>query len=434
MYTKFYFAPKFRPALHLLLASGLLLSLWVAGNAHAQQKKDLIEIPEIKKFKEEKAAAAAEAEAAATSKTSVKHAPEKHAAKEEASPPATAHKHDVERPAVKEDPATGAAHKPGSEKPVAAETEAPAPKGAAGSESVKQLRQALGAIGTPVKQAVERPPAAHGHIKAGDAHGASAGFQTSREYIRSRALALARGETLAEGHGKEGHGGEAHWAYEGENGPQAWGKLKPEFNLCAIGKRQSPIAIKEDTTLLGPAVPVQFNYTPSTGTVVNNGHTIQVNVEGENTITVRNSTYKLLQFHFHTPSEEVVNNKHYAMVAHLVHKNEAGQLAVVAVLLEQGEPNKLINTIWTFMPLDTNDQVRMPAGVIDMNELLPADQRYYQYFGSLTTPPCTEGVLWTVLKQPLRISPEQFKIFSQVFPFNARPVQAVNERPVREAQ
>jgi carbonic anhydrase len=381
--------------LHLLFASGLLLGLWAAGNAHAQQKKDLIEMPLIKKFKEDKAAAAAEA--AAASNASPSHSPEK---------------------------------------PIAAEakTEAPAPKGAAASESVKQLKQALGAIGTPVKQPAEKPPIAHARSQPPDSHGASGGYESSRQYIRARALALARGEPLPDAHGKEGHGGEVHWAYEGDNGPQAWGKLKPEFNLCAIGKRQSPIAIKEDATLQGPAEAVQFHYTPSTGTVVNNGHTIQVNLEGDNSITVRNSTYKLLQFHFHTPSEEMINTKRYAMVAHLVHKNDDGQLAVVAVLMERGEPNSLINTVWTYMPLDTNDQVRMPTGAVDMNELLPADQRYYQYFGSLTTPPCTEGVLWMVIKQPLRISPEQFKLFSQQFPFNARPVQAVNGRVVREAQ
>jgi carbonic anhydrase len=304
--------------------------------------------------------------------------------------------------------------------------------GVAASESVRQLRQALGAIGTPAKQTAAKPPRAR--ATGMGAHGASEGDASSRQYIRARALALARGETPPEEHGKDGHGGEVHWAYEGENGPQAWGKLKPDFNLCATGKRQSPIAIKDDATLQGPAEAVQFHYTPSTGTVVNNGHTIQVNLEGDNSITVRNSTYKLLQFHFHTPSEEMINTKRYPMVAHLVHKNEAGQLAVVAVLLEQGEPNPLINTVWTYMPLDTNDQVRMPASVIDMNEILPADQRYYQFFGSLTTPPCTEGVLWMVIKQPLRISPEQFRLFSQQFPFNARPVQAVNGRPVREAQ
>jgi carbonic anhydrase len=432
MYIKSLIAPKLHPALHLLFISGLLLGLWAAGNAHAQQKKDLIEIPLIKKFKEEKAAAAAEA--AAASDAGAKHSAEKPTAKEEVVPPGAANKHAAGKPTAKEEAATGAVHKAGTEKPIAAEHEAPVAKGAAGSESVKQLRQALGAIGTPVKQPVEKPTGAHAKASASDSHGASADFDTSRQYIRARALALARGEPLPQEHGKEGHGGEVHWAYEGENGPQAWGKLKPEFNLCAIGKRQSPIAIKEEITLQGPAEPIQFRYSPSTGTVVNNGHTIQVNLEGENSITVRNSTYKLLQFHFHTPSEEVVNNKRSAMVAHLVHKNDEGQLAVVAVLLDRGEPNSLLNTVWTYMPLDTNDQVRMPAGVVNMNEMLPADQRYYQFFGSLTTPPCTEGVLWMVIKQPLRISPEQFKIFNQQFPFNARPVQPVNGRPIREAQ
>jgi carbonic anhydrase len=398
--------------MHLLFAGGLLLGLWAAGSAHAELKKDLIEIPEIKKFKEEKAKAVAEAAAASDASA----------------------KHSLGKPVIKEEPAAGAARKPATDKLIAAETEAPAINGAAGSESVKQLRQALGAIGTPVKQPTERPPVVHAAKKSTASHGTGTDYEASRQYIRARAMALARGEPPPQEHGKEGHGGEVHWAYEGENGPQAWGKLKPEFNLCAIGKRQSPIAIKEEITLQGPAEPIQFHYNPSSGTVVNNGHTIQVNLEGDNSITVRSSTYKLLQFHFHTPSEEVVNSKRAAMVAHLVHKNEEGQLAVVAVLLDRGEPNSLLNTIWTYMPLDTNDQVRMPAGVVNMNEILPADQRYYQYFGSLTTPPCTEGVLWLVIKQPLRISPEQFKIFNQQFPFNARPTQPVNGRPIREAQ
>jgi carbonic anhydrase len=179
---------------------------------------------------------------------------------------------------------------------------------------------------------------------------------------------------------------------------------------------------------------VRFDYTPSNGTVVNNGHTIQVDVQGENAITVRGSTFRLVQFHFHTPSEEQINYKRFAMVAHLVHKNAEGQLAVVAVLLEPGEPNPMIDRVWTYMPLDTADRVRMPPGLLNLNELLPADQRYYQFMGSLTTPPCTEGVLWMVLKQPVSISRAQLKLFTQLYPNNARPVQSVNARPVREAQ
>nr|CBA31718.1 Carbonic anhydrase [Curvibacter putative symbiont of Hydra magnipapillata] len=233
----------------------------------------------------------------------------------------------------------------------------------------------------------------------------------------------------------DAHGGDVHWAYEGENGPQAWGKLKPDFNLCAIGKRQSPINIEDGSTLQGPAEPVQFNYTPSNGTVVNNGHTIQVDVQGDNSITVRGSRYRLLQFHFHTPSEESVNYKRFAMVAHLVHKNDEGQLAVVAVLLDPGAaPNPLIDKVWTYMPLDAGDRVRMPRELLNMNELLPSDQRYYQFMGSLTTPPCSEGVLWMVLKQPMTISRNQLRLFTQLYPLNARPVQPLNGRPVRDAQ
>jgi carbonic anhydrase len=260
--------------------------------------------------------------------------------------------------------------------------------------------------------------------------------QASRQYIRAKAAALTGrknpGTTALTG--APHHGGEVHWSYADENGPQAWGKLKPDFNICALGKRQSPINIEESYTLQGPAEPLLFHYQPSSGSVVNNGHTIQVDLYGDNTLTVRDSTYKLVQFHFHHPSEEQINYRGFAMVAHLVHKNAEGQLAVVAVLLDPGVANTLIHKVWTYMPLDTGDRVRMPTGLIDMNELLPKDQRYYQFMGSLTTPPCTEGVLWLVLKQPTPVSREQIKLFSQLFPHNARPVQAVNGRPVRDAQ
>ncbi len=255
--------------------------------------------------------------------------------------------------------------------------------------------------------------------------------QASRQYIRAKAAALTGHEVpAANAHGP----GDVHWTYDGETGPQAWGNLKPDFNVCAIGKRQSPINIEDSATLQGPAEPIVFNYSPSNGVVVNNGHTIQVDLAGENFITVRGTNYKLVQFHFHHPSEERINYKGFAMVAHLVHKNQEGQLAVVAVLLEPGAVNPLINKVWTYMPLDSGDKVRMPASLVEMNELLPNDQRYYQFMGSLTTPPCSEGVLWLVLKQPMTVSREQLKLFSQLFPNNARPVQSANNRAIRNAQ
>lgn len=262
---------------------------------------------------------------------------------------------------------------------------------------------------------------------------AAAAPASSHEQNQAKIAALA-------GHGSSGHDSaagaghdEPHWTYEGETGPANWAKLKPEFNACAIGKRQSPIAIDNTATLQGPAEPIAFDYRASGGTVVNNGHTIQVDLTPDSGLVVRGSSYQLLQFHFHHPSEEQVNGKTFPMVAHLVHKNSDGQLAVVAVLLTAGAPNPVIESVWKHMPLDANDRVRLPGALLNLNELLPKDQRYYQFMGSLTTPPCTEGVLWMVLKTPVTLSASQIKLFGQLFPNNARPVQGVNGRPVREA-
>lgn len=252
--------------------------------------------------------------------------------------------------------------------------------------------------------------------------------QSSRQYIRSKAAALS------------GHAPEPQtlrglaWSYSGQTGPQAWGQLQPEFITCATGKRQTPINIEDSTTLQGPAEPLNFSYQPSNGTVVNDGHSIQVNVQGNNTLTVRGTTYSLVQLQFHSPSEVQVNDRSYAMGVHLMHKSADGQLAVVAVLLDPGQANAMIDTVWTYMPLDVGDEVRMPAGMLNINELLPKDQRYYQFLGSLTTPPCTEDVLWIVLKEPAQISAAQLRLFRQLYPNNARPVQQVNGRPIRSAQ
>ena len=264
--------------------------------------------------------------------------------------------------------------------------------------------------------------------------GAPANPRDAAPAVTGRRMAPSPHGAAAHPMSADAHGsGPVHWSYNGATGPDAWGKLEPEFNLCAIGKRQSPISIEDESTLQGPAEPVQFDYHPSNAAVVNNGHAIQVDVQGENTITVRSSTYRLLQFHFHSPSEEQVNFKRFPMVAHLVHKNAEGQLAVVAVLLEAGNANPLMDKVSTYMPLDTGDRVRMPQGLLNLNELLPSDQRYYQFMGSLTTPPCTENVLWMVLKQPVSVSPSQIKLFSQVYPNNARPLQPTNGRVVRDA-
>ncbi len=300
---------------------------------------------------------------------------------------------------------------------------------------------------TPVMTVTVEPRAARSQAMATarpvSAQGAERLGADLNQYQRARAIAHGlpvpprdatprqAAAALAAGHGVHDA---PHWAYEGEGGPQAWAKLKPEFDLCASGKRQSPIHIEESAALQGPAESLVFDYRPSAASVVNNGHTIQVDVEGDNTLTVRGSTFKLLQFHFHHPAEEKINYKGFAMVAHLVHRNAEGQLAVVAVLLDPGAASPFIDKVWTYIPLDVADRVRTPAEWIDLKSLLPQDQRYYQFMGSLTTPPCSEGVLWMVLKQPVTLSREQLKLFTQMFPNNARPVQALNGRVVRDAQ
>lgn len=319
-----------------------------------------------------------------------------------------------------------------SGKPEKVPTETPSSAAAKASANARPKSTAHTAPAIAASTEPMQAPAVVAHPVAGAAK-AAVNPRASREYIRARAARLA-GHTIEEPKHVDEHPADVHWSYSGNTGPQAWGQLKPEFNTCAIGKRQSPINIEDSYTLQGPAEPLHFSYQPSSGTVVNNGHTVQVNVEGNNTLTVRGSVYQLLQFDFHTPSEEQVNNRSYAMGAHLVHKNAEGQLAVVAVLLDPGEANTLIDKVWTYMPLDVGDEVRLPPGLLNLNELLPKDQRYYQFLGSLTTPPCTEGVLWMVIKQPTQISAAQLRLFQQLYPSNARPVQPVNGRPIRNAQ
>ena len=184
-----------------------------------------------------------------------------------------------------------------------------------------------------------------------------------------------------------------HWDYEGAGGPENWSKLDPKNKACAIGERQSPIDIKDG--IKADLEPIKFNYRPSTFRIVDNGHTVQVEI-GESSISLTGKTYELVQFHFHRPSEEKVNGQRFDMVAHLVHKADDGQLAVVAVLLERGTENAFIQTLWNNMPLEKNLPVAPPTAIIDLNTLLPAARNYYTYMGSLTTPPCSEGFYATV--------------------------------------
>jgi carbonic anhydrase len=222
----------------------------------------------------------------------------------------------------------------------------------------------------------------------------------------------------------------AHWSYEGEGGPEAWARLNPEFARCASGTRQSPIDIRDGIRV--DLDPVQFDYRSSAFRVVDNGHTVQVNVANGNSIEVMGRRYELLQFHFHRPSEERIEGRQFDMVAHLVHKDLEGRLAVVAVLLDRGSAHPLVQQVWNNLPLEKGEEVPARAA-LDMNQLLPRDRRYYTYMGSLTTPPCSEGVLWMVLQQPATISPEQIDVFARLYPMNARPLQQASGRLIKQS-
>ena len=219
------------------------------------------------------------------------------------------------------------------------------------------------------------------------------------------------------------------WDYEGEGGPENWSKIDPNNSSCAIGQRQSPIDIKDGIKV--DLDPIKFNYRPSTFRAIDNGHTVQVEV-GESSINLTGKNYELVQFHFHRPSEEKVNGQRFDMVVHLVHKSDDGHLAVVAVLLERGTENPFIQTLWNNLPLEKNIAVQPPTTMVDLSTLLPATRTYYTYMGSLTTPPCSEGVLWLVMKQPVQVSQDQINIFSRLYKNNARPIQPAGGRLIKE--
>ena len=235
----------------------------------------------------------------------------------------------------------------------------------------------------------------------------------------------------AEAHRAGADGHDVHWAYGGDTGPDSWGMLKPEFKTCMMGKRQSPIDIRDGIKV--QLEPIQFEYRPTPFKVLDNGHTVQVNLEPGNSITVLGRRYDLVQFHFHRPSEERINGRQYEMVAHLVHKDMDGKLAVVAVLMDQGMAHPMVQLVWNSLPLEKGTEQYSPV-MIDMNMMLPEGKQYYTYMGSLTTPPCSEGVLWMVMKQPATLSREQINVFARMYPMNARPIQSAAGRMIKDGQ
>ncbi len=218
---------------------------------------------------------------------------------------------------------------------------------------------------------------------------------------------------------------QSDWGYGGAANPSAWGKLTPEFRTCAVGMEQSPIDLKDAVT--GSSAPIIFNYKSSPLIVVNNGHTIRIDYAPGSSISIDGEVYTLLQFHFHTPSEHQIDGIATAMELHLVHRNLTDKLAVVGVMMETGTEHPLINKIWRSIPLSGQTNI-IKTTTINAADLLPTRKSYYSYAGSLTTPPCSEGVKWYVLESPISVAVEQLDRFKMFYPVDARPIQPSNDR------
>lgn len=224
---------------------------------------------------------------------------------------------------------------------------------------------------------------------------------------------------------KEGHG--THWEYSGDTGPEKWGDLSEEFATCKTGKLQSPIDLNHGIEAELPKI--SFNYKAVPLKVLNNGHTIQVDQKGAGSAKIDGKDYDLLQFHFHYPSEHTVAGKAFPMEVHLVHKNAEGRLAVVGVFIKEGKENAALKAAWENMPEQGGTEKVVDGATFNSSSLLPKEKGdFHRYHGSLTTPPCSEGVLWTVLKDPIEMSKAQIDKFKAVVHENSRPVQPLNER------
>ena len=235
-------------------------------------------------------------------------------------------------------------------------------------------------------------------------------------------LSLVYGPVLADSEG-------VHWDYEGKDGPAHWGELTDAFSICKKGKNQSPIDLIGSLQADLPAL--DFDY-QNTGNLLekNTGHAIQDVVLPGNMLRIQDKAFELKQFHFHSPSEHTVMGRHYPMEVHFVHQSETGDLLVVGLLFEEGRINPLINELPSFRAERGEDPL---AGKVDYNELIVGRDNYFYYNGSLTTPPCSEGVRWVVMQEPIEVSADQIQHYRDLLGFdNNRPIQPANARIVLE--
>ena len=219
----------------------------------------------------------------------------------------------------------------------------------------------------------------------------------------------------------------AHWSYEGTSGPAKWGDVDAASKVCTIGLQQSPIDIVAPIKSQLP--PLKISWPKTADTIVNNGHTIQLNFAAGGTLTLGDKKFNLLQVHFHRPSEHMIAGKSFPMEAHFVHRADSGGLAVVGVLMSTGKPNAAFAKVAATMPAKEGPPVKADAA-FNANDMLPRKLTYYRYAGSLTTPPCSEAVEWLLLTNPITVAENDVAAFAKLYPLNARPVQRDNRRYV----
>ena len=272
------------------------------------------------------------------------------------------------------------------------------------------------------KDSLKHPPIG---IRAGGQGPMSIGYHGG---VRSLCLCGAAGLALTIG-ALPVFGQSHQWGYDQVHGPAMWGTLDPSFAVCAAGKHQSPIDIRGTEAADLPHI--EFKYHTSPLRVIDNGHTVQVNYAPGSSLGVGGRTYELSQFHFHRPSENHLEGKAFPMELHLVHRNSDDKLAVLVIFLIVGPENPAIKSVWAHIPDEKENEVKVEGVTIDANQLLPRARGYYTFEGSLSTPPCSEGVVWFVMKEPVAISEAELKTFDHLYSNNTRPVQPVNDRAVR---
>jgi carbonic anhydrase len=236
-------------------------------------------------------------------------------------------------------------------------------------------------------------------------------------------------KTVENAHAEQHHA--KHWGYNGDVGPNNWGKLDKKFHMCSEGKQQCPIDVVPTKDVDLP--PLDLKYSKGTKSVINNGHTVQVNIQSGDIFNIDGVAYELKQFHFHTPSENHIKGKSFPMEAHFVHATKDGKLAVIAVMFVEGAANPALAKIIKSFPLEKNKETKLEFSPEYLDVVMPKDRGYYKFMGSLTTPPCSEGVKWFVLKKPQTASKAQIDaMHKEIGQNNNRPIQPRNGRVIEE--